>query len=91
MARVGLGWVQKLPPNQASQEETVYGHGHHLGGKGGSGDMGWVGTVGSGGSLGWEDRPCSDLHTRGTLGLCDLFFKVGRGVLVSTAHILKLE
>ena len=54
-------------------------------------DTGWVGTVGSGGSLGWEDRPCSDLHTHVTLGLHDLFFKMGRGVLALTAHILKLE
>lgn len=31
VARVGLGWVQELPPDQASQEEAVYSHGHHLG------------------------------------------------------------
>lgn len=45
VARVGLGWVQKLPPNEASQEEAVYCHGHHLGGKEAE-ETSWVATWG---------------------------------------------
>lgn len=56
VAGVGLGWVQKLPPNQASQEEAVHRHGHHLGGNGGGGRNGLGGNLGSGSSLGREDR-----------------------------------
>jgi hypothetical protein len=33
VAWVSLSWIQKLPPNQASQEEAVHCHGHHLGGE----------------------------------------------------------
>ena len=56
MARIGLGRVQKLPPDQASQEEAVNRHGHHLGGKGGGSRSELGEALKAGSSLGWENE-----------------------------------